>query len=147
MKRKVVVDIIAACFILLLLYTALSKLLEFAVFRFQLGLSPLLAPIAGFIAWIIPIMEIMIVLLLLFPGTKLRGLYAAAALMVLFTGYVVIMLTTYDHLPCTCGGIVSRLSWPAHLVLNIACTILAVIGILIKKHKLPKVDSTPPYKP
>jgi hypothetical protein len=133
MSRKLVAEIIGGLFILLFLYTALSKLSEIALFRLVLRSSPLISDYANLVSILIPVSEILVSLLLFIPGTRRRGLYAAFLLMLIFTLYLAYMLSFTRQLPCSCGGVISRLSWKQHLVFNIAFTLLAIAGIRLSR--------------
>lgn len=133
MNQKRTIDIISAILIILFLYTGISKLLSFNIFQIQLAESPLLKPYVGMVSTVVPITEIIISLLLLQKKTKRLGLYCSLTLLVLFTCYIIVMFTTYEHLPCTCGGIIQQLSWPAHLILNITLIIITGLAILFDK--------------
>lgn len=133
MSRKLVAEIIGGLFILLFLYTALSKLSEIALFRLVLRSSPLISDYANLVSILIPVSEILVSLLLFIPGTRRRGLYAAFLLMLIFTLYLAYMLSFTEQLPCSCGGVISRLSWKQHLVFNIAFTLLAIAGIRLSR--------------
>lgn len=131
MKRsEVVADIISAICISLFLYAALSKLADYDKFRVQLGQSALLTPIAGFVAWFIPLAEIILAAALSFPRSRLLGLYGSFTLMVIFTAYIVAILNFSEYVPCSCGGILEKLSWTQHLVFNLCFTALLLLGIL-----------------
>lgn len=129
MKRKTSFEIICCLFILLLVYTAVSKLLEIHSFRQVLSASPLLHNAAGIIAWGLPFVELMVAALLLFPSSQKTGLYATLMLMLVFTCYIGYMLVFTPHLPCSCGGVLLNMSWRTHLVFNIGCILLILIGI------------------
>jgi len=131
-KRSVLVEIIALFFVILFLYTGASKLLEFDVFQEQLGETPL-EPVAPIVAWGLPITEFIISLLLFFPRYRLKGLYATFIIMVLFTGYIIVLLTRDKELPCSCGGIVEALSWKGHLIFNSALILLSLAAIRMQK--------------
>lgn len=133
LKKRLAVDIIALLFVILFLYTGISKLMEFGVFQEQLYDSPIVASAAPVVAWGLPITEFIVSLLLFIPKYRLRGLYAAFILMILFTAYVGILLSISTELPCSCGGIMEALSWQAHLIVNIALIGLAVTGIILAK--------------
>jgi uncharacterized membrane protein YphA (DoxX/SURF4 family) len=123
---------IACLLIILFVYAGLSKLIDFSTFRFQLGRSPFITQIAGFVAWSIPAAEIILALCLVFRRTRLLGLYGSFFLMLLFTGYIYAMLHFSYYVPCSCGGVLSKMSWNQHLVFNIFFTVLALVGILIQ---------------
>lgn len=129
MHFKSATNIISAVFILLFVYTALNKLIEINNFQNVLAKSPLLHRHAIKLSWIIPVAELIISILLFVPSTKSYGLYAAALLMFIFTGYIAYMLKFASELPCSCGGILSSLSWKQHLIFNILFCLLALIGI------------------
>jgi len=132
-KKSLLVEIIALFFVILFLYTGIAKLMEFDVFQEQLMDSPILAFAAPIVAWGLPIIEFIASIALFIPKYRLSGLYAAFILMNLFTAYVGILLSISKELPCSCGGIMEALSWPAHLVVNIALIGLALTGIILAK--------------
>lgn len=134
MKRARIIDIISALLVLLFAYAAVSKLADYETFKFQLGRSPYVTKMAGFIAWALPLAELIIVALLLIKRTQLIGLYASFFLMALFTGYIYAMLHFSYYVPCSCGGVLSMMSWNQHLLFNIVFTALAFTGILIHKN-------------
>ncbi|KMQ70217.1 MauE/DoxX family redox-associated membrane protein [Chryseobacterium koreense] len=116
-------------FILLFVYAAASKMLDFENFQVQLAQSPLLSAYAGLISYAVIILEIVVAGLLCFQVTRLIGLYASFALMVAFTVYIYLILHFSDFVPCSCGGILEKMSWQQHLVFNIISVLLAFIGI------------------
>ena len=138
MKRKLFIDLISSLFILLFVYTALSKLYNFHSFKTVLVASPLIGDKAGWIAWAVPISELIAALLLFFPKTKLVGLCASLVLMSVFTIYLAYMIIFEPHLPCTCGGVIQQMSWKQHLIFNVVFTILAFLGIRLKRKSLSK---------
>lgn len=123
------IEIIAALFILLFVYTATSKFLSHRIFVITLSESPLLSFASGFIAWAIPALEILISVVLFMPSHRRAGLIASLILMIVFTIYIAYMLMTSSNLPCSCGGIVSKLSWRQHLWLNVFLAALAATGL------------------
>ena len=129
MKKNVIGEVIAALLVFLFIYAALSKLLDFDKFRYQLSQSPFIANISRFIVWVIPFGEILISALLISRRTRFAGLYLSFFLMLLFTGYLFIMLKYSSYLPCSCGGFLAELSWPAHLVFNGAFIVLGLLSI------------------
>jgi hypothetical protein len=113
--------------IFLFAYTAVSKLADVEIFKGAMAKSPVLRPYAHELAYIIPISELIACLLLLFPLTKKWGYYLSLALLTVFTGYIIFILSVYStDLPCTCGGVISRLTWTQHLLLNSVFMLLSV---------------------
>ncbi|MBK5214972.1 MAG: hypothetical protein JJE55_15095 [Flavobacteriaceae bacterium] len=130
LKHNAVVAV-SYLFVLLFLYAASSKLLDFETFTVQLAQSPLLSAYAGIIAWLVPGIEIGIALLLVFERFRLLALYAAFTLMVMFTAYIYIILNYSDFVPCSCGGVLEKLSWTQHLIFNVVFIILAGVAVLL----------------
>lgn len=133
MKKDHLIDIIACMLILLLFYAACSKLFNYGEFRFQLGRSPFIDHIAGLVVWSIPAAEIAIAVLLIPKKTRLLGFYGSFVLMFLFTGYIYAMLRYSPFLPCSCGGVLGKMSWNQHLKFNIFFTLLPLIAILMSR--------------
>jgi uncharacterized membrane protein YphA (DoxX/SURF4 family) len=133
LSKATIVETIAVLFIMLFLYTGISKLMEYAVFKEQIAESPILKPIASFIAWSLPLTEFIVSLLLIIPRWRLKGLYASLALMIAFTIYIGAIMTFNKELPCSCGGIISLLSWEGHLVFNSVFILLGSIGVRLEK--------------
>lgn len=128
------ITVICYLFVLLFLYAATSKLLDFETFTVQLAQSPLLSAYAGIIAWMVPGIEILIAGLLIFPRFRTLALYASFTLMVMFTAYIFIILNFSDFIPCSCGGVLEKLSWTQHLIFNVVFIVLAGGAILISIH-------------
>lgn len=140
MKKKTIVEIIAYVFVILFLYTGVGKLMEYDVAKEQIGLSPLLEPIAPEVVIILPILEILTAILLFFPKTRGYGLKASFVLMSAFTGYIIYILSYNDQLPCTCGGVLEKMSWPQHLLFNSVMIILSLAGIILVRTPSVKVN-------
>ena len=126
-----IVNTICCLYALLFIYAATSKLLDFTTFRVQLGQSPLLNAFADWISISVPGIEIIIAFVLLIPKYRLIGLYASYLLMAMFTMYIFIILNYSAFVPCSCGGILQKMTWDEHLVFNIVFILLAIIAILI----------------
>lgn len=142
MKRKIVPEIISFLLIVLFVYAAVSKMIEFKKFSVQIGKSPLLTDVAPFVAWFIPTIEIVASLLVAFPRTRLMGLYVSFTLMVMFTAYIVAILNFTDDVPCSCGGVLEALGWTEHLIFNIVFIVLSVAAITLSSRKRPSLRTT-----
>jgi hypothetical protein len=132
-KREVLVQSISCLLVLLFVYAAGSKLMDYTKFRVELGKSPLLTAFAGLVAIAIPIIELVIALLLSFARTRLFGLYASFTLMVLFTAYIGYILRFSPYVPCSCGGVLQKLNWTTHLYFNIFFIVIAALGVLMHR--------------
>jgi uncharacterized membrane protein YphA (DoxX/SURF4 family) len=129
MTRKTLLGIIVFMFILLFVYAAMSKLLDYERFALQIKSSPIIGPYSGLLAWAVPAIEIIIVTLLCAPKTRAIGLNAAFGLMLLFTMYISFILLFSGNIPCSCGGILESLGWVEHLIFNFAFVLLAAMGV------------------
>jgi hypothetical protein len=134
LKKNTIIEVISSLLIILLIYTALSKLSAYDNFTAQLSKSPFITSYSNSIAWSIPAVEILISVLLVIQKTRLIGLYASFFLMSLFTAYLIIMLNFSYYIPCSCGGVLQNLSWHQHIVFNSFFIIIAGAGVLLKEH-------------
>jgi uncharacterized membrane protein YphA (DoxX/SURF4 family) len=139
MKKTWIIDIIAILLMVLFLYTGISKVMDYNVFKEQLAESPVLSPVAGIIAIGLPLAEVVVSILLLLPAKRLIGFYSSSILMTAFTLYVIIVLGFSKQLPCSCGGIMAELSWTQHLIVNIIFTAIAVLGTFMERKMRPSV--------
>lgn len=142
MKSSVFIDVVAFLFVLLFVYTATSKFLDFTLFREQIADNAFLAPFAKIIVWFVPLSEIVISIMLLSPNWRIRGLYLALGLMVVFTTYIILIMNFSKHIPCSCGGIISTLSWREHVIFNSAFMLLGILAILVSRHHAPFFGSS-----
>ena len=124
-------EIAASLLVILFIYAGISKLVNYAEFRFQLGRSPYVTGIAGFVAWFMPALEIVAAILLALKKTRLIGFYISFFIMVLFSGYIYAMLHYSPYLPCSCGGVLSMMTWQQHLYFNLFFVLVAAGGALL----------------
>ena len=129
MLKKSVLEMISLLFILLFVYTAVSKFLDYENFRAVIGQSPLLTRFAHILAIAVPLAEVVIALMLVIPRYRRAGLYASFAMMALFTTYIIVLVTLSEKIPCSCGGVISRMTWEQHLYFNIFFMLLALLGM------------------
>ena len=134
MRRKIIIEIISSLLILLFLYASVSKWLAFKSFVGDMNNQPFPNWMTPYLVWSIPTIEVLIVLLLIFDRTRLPGLYASLVLMSAFTIYTVAVLShAFKYVPCSCGGVIRKLTWPQHLVLNLFFVGITVAGIILFK--------------
>jgi len=128
--QTIFIKTVSCFFILLFVYASVSKLIDFENFQVQIAQSPLLSAYAGVISYTVIIVELIIVLLLIFPSSRLIGLYLSTALMSAFTVYIFLILNYSDFVPCSCGGILEKMGWTEHLIFNISCVIMGGLSVL-----------------
>lgn len=127
--RNVLLTGLASGLVMLFVYAALSKWLAFSLFRIQLRLQPLPDWSKPWLLWALPATELLLAGMLL--GTRLRrwGFLLSAALLTVFSGYILLgILHVYAQVPCCCGGILRGFTWRQHLVFNLVCLGLALLG-------------------
>jgi putative oxidoreductase len=127
---------ISALLILLFSYTAVSKLLDFPTFSAQLRQTPYLNHFAIFLAIAIPLLELAIIVLLTRQATRKTGLIISLGLLSVFTLYIGAMLLTHQKMPCTCGGVISKMKWEQHIIFNLFFIAINVIALTPKRKSL-----------
>lgn len=129
MKNIPVALLCSSLLILLFTYTAISKLTDYANFvRFIDESSPIHKG-ADTIGWLLPVTELVVVLLLFFERTRRAGLYASLLLLVLFTLYLLYMVLFVADLPCSCGGVLRKMSWQQHVWFNLVFILINLIAL------------------
>lgn len=135
--KESLTEVICLLYIVLFVYAAASKLIDYRKFEVQLMQSPLLTLYAAYIVWLIPLLEIGMAILLAVPKTRLVGLYGAYFIMSAFTCYIIAILKYSEYVPCSCGGILETMGWTEHLWFNIFFMAFAILGILVCWKRLP----------
>ncbi|WP_344853679.1 MauE/DoxX family redox-associated membrane protein [Pedobacter jeongneungensis] len=124
---------ISAAFILLWVYAAGSKIASFDSYHLEMQRQVFSSNTSAVLVYIIPMTELLAAVLLLFKKTNRMGIIFSLLLISVFTGYILLIITGYfTHVPCSCGGVISLLSWKGHLVLNMLFLTAAIIAISIK---------------
>lgn len=116
-------------FLFLFVYTAFDKLTDHHTFERILSHSDLIGSAAPYISWLVPLTELIITVLLLFPQTQAKGITASLVLMLGFTAYILYMIASGSKLPCHCGGVISQLTWKQHILFNTGCILLATVAL------------------
>ena len=129
--RKALIEAISLLYVLLFIYAATSKLFDFQNFQVQVGQSPMLSIFADWISPSLICIEFLIAVMLLNRRTKMTALFFSLGLMTMFTAYIFILLHYSSFVPCSCGGVLEKMSWNTHLIFNIFFVVLAVYAILL----------------
>ncbi|TMU50750.1 MauE/DoxX family redox-associated membrane protein [Flagellimonas algicola] len=133
---NVIITLISIAYIILFVYTAVSKLMHLSQFQLRLERMPYMESIAPWVAFGVPFVELVITGLLLIPKYRLIAFHACLGLMTLFTAYSAIVLNFSESIPCSCGGVISAMGWKVHILFNAFFILLALLAIFqIKKHK------------
>lgn len=123
--------------VIMWVYSGISKYQEFERFGIELNRSPYLHQMSKAISYLLPLGELVLACLLIPARTRLVGLYLSLLLMVFFTAYIYAMLNYSYYISCGCMGLFEKLSWEAHLSLNVIVCILCILAILLHRSVLP----------
>ena len=147
MKKQTIAGACAALLIFLFLYTAVHKLANFDVFIYNMGKQPLPKWMDTILVYTLPPIEIILAAILFFDKTRLIGFWGSLIIMSLFTLYVIsVLLNFYHYIPCACGGVITKLKWNGHLILNLCFVGIAITGILTSSKASSKLlRSRPAY--
>lgn len=144
MRSKYMVEAICALLVLLFVYTATSKLINFDSFWFDMNNQPFPNELTPYLVLFIPATEILIAISLVYGPTRKIGLLATVVLMSLFTLYTGLVLAgAFPQTPCSCGGVIRSLTWPQHLVFNIFFVFISIIALRLYKKQIPQPTSKP----
>ncbi len=132
-QNDFIINLVAALFVGLYCYTALEKLKDVSGFVWAMSNVPAIASYANFLSGFIPGLEIGICILLIIPYTRTLGLFCASTLMTMFVLYVLFVLLTMKHLPCTCGGFIQEFTWLQHLLFNLSFLTIGIVSIILTK--------------
>lgn len=124
--------IVSGFFVILWVYSSLSKLVEWAYFKHAMKTQVFPVWVGKILIYILPPVELGVAALLIFDKTRLYGMYASLFLMGAFTLYIAgAVFNVYTKRPCACGGLFTRLGWNRHFKVNIWLTLIATAGILL----------------
>lgn len=132
MKKGYIVFLIVGLLSLLFMYAAVVKAMDYGLFLADMSKSPLLVKYdkeilgPGVLG-----VEFLIVALLSFAATRKSGLFLSFFVMLLFTLYLSTLYFFYTNIPCSCGGILGKMSYPTHIAFNAVFTVLAATGVLL----------------
>jgi putative oxidoreductase len=141
MYRSILRPASVALMALLFTYAGFSKFLRLSLFNYQMHNQVFPLWMVPIITWTVPLMELIIVGLLFFPGMRQVGLWAAFLLMSLFSVYIgLVLLHVFHRIPCSCGGVINHLGWREHLLFNLFFTEVAWIGVWSGKKRVMAVE-------
>lgn len=139
--RSVVINLTCALFVLLFTYAALSKILDFQKFQIELGKSPLINSFSIWVAYGIPVSELVLVFLLFVQRTQLFALYCSFSLMIMFTAYIIAILQYSDYIPCSCGGVLQNMTWTEHVWFNVFFIVISAASVLLYPNRIKSLSA------
>lgn len=130
--RMLVFNAVCLLFITMFVYAAVSKWMEFNVFVSQMHKQPFPPQVLPLLVWGIPFTEVFVSLLLSLERTRFTGLKIATGMMILFTGYIILIeLRYFGEIPCSCGGAIVQFTWVQHLYFNLFFVLAGGIALLL----------------
>jgi putative oxidoreductase len=116
-------------------YAGLDKLFSIQRFTEQMQLSPLVffKTLAPVLAILVPLIELLLAALLYVERSRYVGFLCSFLLLLSFEIYLMGLLLSGLDLPCTCGGIISKLSWKGHLWFNAFFMVIALLPFYLSK--------------
>lgn len=124
---------ISLFFAILFSYAAMSKATGFKNFRDQLEQSPGLQGYGEPLAYGVIALQTVSVILLCYRPIRFWGLWITFGTLAVFAGYIGGILLYSKNPPCTCIGLLEKMTWKDNLVLNIGLMITALTGIMTMK--------------
>lgn len=126
--KHYLIQFAAALLIFIFLYAALLKIFQPVAYISKMSHLPILNEIHNSFLWVVPISELIIVLLLCWPRYRELGFLLSLALLLFFALYIAGLYIFAKRMPCSCGGILEKMSWPQHIVFNITAMLISFWG-------------------
>lgn len=118
-------------------YASLDKLIRFETSRKAFHNQTFPPELAEALSYLVPEVELLIALLLLFSVTRWWGYLCSVLLLTVFTTYVgLIWVGAFPRVPCSCAGIIDSIGWTEHFVLNLVLIALAVCGMTVSSRSV-----------
>jgi len=120
--------------VLLWVYAAVSKLIDWDHFKWEMRNQVLPVPLKEMLIYALPASELITAGLLISDRTFTAGIYTSFILIVAFTAYIGLVLGhAFRHIPCSCGGILQHLGWTEHLFFNLFFVALTISIIFMTR--------------
>ena len=121
------------CYLLLIglwTYVGLDKILRFGESRKAFHNQTFTSDLAEILSYIIPGVELLLALLLLFSVTRWWGYLGSLLLLTVFITYVgLIWVGAFPRVPCNCAGLIDNMGWAAHFWMNLGLIGISTYGI------------------
>ncbi|WHT38698.1 hypothetical protein QNH98_17170 [Myroides sp. mNGS23_01] len=129
--RKISLNTFRYGLVILYFYTLIHKLMDLSFLEENLRKSALLTDYAQSVKYILPAIEILVIILLAVNKLALKGLYFSLLLLLSFTFYLIALNNFSFFEGCSCGGIFNEMDYQTHVFVNIAFIVLNVIAIIL----------------
>lgn len=139
MKLKVNKSLVFIGELLLILvfsYTAIHKIIDFSGWIKKVSVLDLVREYnLLWLGYLVPFLEIIIVVLFCFEKTKKTGAYLSSLAMTFFTVYIFYKIYIAEDSLCPCGGIFSSLTLDKHLIVNIILLLISILLLINRKNE------------
>ena len=139
MKLKVNKNLVFIGELLLILvfsYTAIHKIIDFSGWIKKVSELDLVREYnLLWLGYLVPFLEIIIVVLFCFTRTKKMAAYLSTLAMAFFTVYIFYKIYIAEDSLCPCGGIFSSLTLDKHLIVNIILLLISILLLINGKNE------------
>ncbi|SFS59487.1 MauE/DoxX family redox-associated membrane protein [Mucilaginibacter polytrichastri] len=134
MKRETILKTLTGTIAVMFGYAAAIKLADYPKSRGEMLNQVFPQQVAEVLTWLIPTIEILLVILLLLPASRKIAAWTSLVLLSAFTGYIILATNdVFSRTPCSCGGILwDGASYFAQLIFNTCFIILSLICLNIE---------------
>ncbi len=126
---------VSAIFMVILLYSLITKLWKREIFIEQLSQAPVWQQHPVLMATGFLTLHAVAIVLLCLPRTRQGGLVLALCTAALLAVYSVFILGSEQPVPCACIGFFEKLTWKENMVLDFGLVLLAGISLGAKKKR------------
>jgi hypothetical protein len=139
-KNVLVTEVIAYFFVVVFIYSALRKLLDFKLYKDMLifNLQNLkfikLSALNEILKWTLAIiiaLEVIAASLLILSRHRITGLYFSFGVMLIITIYLLVILHFDHNMTIFFGGVIPHLLFFGHLIVSMGLIFVAMAGILL----------------
>lgn len=131
-QRLILKNIIVFLLVLMWVYAASSKLMDFNLYKAQMYRQYLPTFLKDNLVYFLPPLELGVAIALSFESLAKAALYSSFIMLSAFTLYIALVLTKFmGKVPCSCGGIISHMGWTVHLFFNLFFMLINACGIFI----------------
>lgn len=143
MKRETILKLLAGAVAAIFSYAAVIKLSDYPKSRSEMLNQVFPAPMAEILTWLIPAIEMLLVIFLLLPVTRMKAIWGALLLLSSFSLYIVLgMNQFFSRQPCNCAGILGdNTPWVLQLYFNLFFIGLALTGQAIAGNWINKIKN------
>ncbi|MBD1366580.1 hypothetical protein IDJ77_22390 [Mucilaginibacter sp. ZT4R22] len=138
MKKETILRIISGLMAAMFSYAAAIKLSDYPKSRGEMLNQVFPVPIADVLTWLIPVIEMLLIVLLLLSATRKKATWGSLILLSAFSIYIILATNdAFSRTPCSCGGVLwDSASYLAQLIFNIVFIVLSLISLTIENGRL-----------